>query len=453
MNDQIDTRWETARPQLIEAARNAGVDVGVMVKIAGFESGFNPDARPIARDPARNTVRQFDGTMAISSAYGYGQFLNGTWGDMIRRYGEEYGVENAAQMTNARANAAALRGDTRLQAAMLAELTQENVKRGARLGGANAAANVYALHNLGQTDGTSFLNALRDNPQQRVDAILSPAVIRGNPALYGDGSRSVSAAYEVMGQHMARYERYAVEARQSALEQSQGELQQVLQRRADARAFVDDLLRQGEQGSDVRGLQQAMNQLGFRDAHGRALAEDGDYGRHTKEAVEAVQRANGLRVDGIAGPDTLNCIGELLPQRGTVTAAAELTSFVASMADRNHPDHPLYRQAYDGLKQLDSQKMSFRSEQEYRNAAGALAFEARVSGLQRIDHVVPNRDGTGLFVVQGAMNDPAHHRIYVDKAQAAHQSIERSTQQIEQERQQQPDLTQQEHHPSRMMMT
>ncbi len=112
----------------------------------------------------------------------------------------------------------------------------------------------------------------------------------------------------------------------------------------------------------------------------------------------------------------------------------------------------MYRQAYDGLKQLDSQEMGFRSEQEYRNAAGTLAFEARVSGLQRIDHVVANRDGTGLFVVQGAMSDPAHHRIYVDKAQAAHQSIERSTQQIEQERQQQPDLTQQGRHPSRMMM-
>jgi hypothetical protein len=452
MNDQIDTRWGVARPRLIEAARKAGVDVGVMVKIAGFESGFDPDVRPIARDPARNTVRQFDGTMAISSAYGYGQFLNATWGDMIRRYGGEYGVENAAQMTNAQANAHAVRGDTRLQAAMLAELTRENVERGARLGGPNAAANVYALHNLGQADGTSFLNAFKENPQRRVDAILSPAVIRGNPALYGDGSRSVSAAYEVMGQHMDRYEQYAVEARQSALEQSQGELQQMPQRRADARAFVDDLLRQGEQGSDVRGLQQSMNQLGFRDAQGLALAEDSDYGHRTKEAVEAFQRANGLNVDGIAGPDTLTRIGERLPQRGTVTAA-EITGVVTGMANHNHPDHPLYRQAYDGLKQLDSQKMSFRSEQEYRNAAGTLAFEARVSGLQRIDHVIANRDGTGLFVVQGAMNDPAHHRIYVDKAQAAHQSIERSTQQIEQERQRQPDLTQQERHPSRMMMT
>jgi hypothetical protein len=51
---------------------------------------------------------------------------------------------------------------------MLAELTRENVERGARLGGPNAAANVYALHNLGQADGTSFLNAFKENPQRRV---------------------------------------------------------------------------------------------------------------------------------------------------------------------------------------------------------------------------------------------------------------------------------------------
>src|SRR5688500_18479618 len=72
------------------------------------------------------------------------------WGDRLRRDGAEYDAANAAQMTNAQANAAALRRATHLQAAMLAELTRENVERGARLGGPNAAANVYALHNLGQ---------------------------------------------------------------------------------------------------------------------------------------------------------------------------------------------------------------------------------------------------------------------------------------------------------------
>lgn len=88
----------------------------------------------------------------------------------------------------------------------------------------------------------------------------------------------------------------------------------------------------------------------------------------------------------------------------------------------------------------DPQTSNLRSEQEVRNVAGTLAFEARVSGLSRIDHVVANRDGSGLFAIQGRLDDPAHQRIYVDRAQAAAQPLERSTQQLEQEMQQQQAL-------------
>lgn len=93
-----------------------------------------------------------------------------------------------------------------------------------------------------------------------------------------------------------------------------------------------------------------------------------------------------------------------------------------------------------------------RSEQELSNAAGTLAFEARVSGLSRIDHVVANRDGSGLFAIQGRMNDPTHHRIYVDRAQAAAQPLEHSTQQIDQERQQQSESVRQRAQRSTVMV-
>lgn len=177
---RIDERWNGHREELEAAARTAGVDVGVMVKIAGFESGFNPDARPIAvSHPESNTVRQFDGTMAVSSAYGYGQFLDGTWQEMINRYGEKYGVAGAADMSRAQANAAELRRDTRLQATMLAEFTGENIARASQIGGSDVAANVYAMHNLGTGDGPRFLEALRDHPDAPVGSVLSDRVISG----------------------------------------------------------------------------------------------------------------------------------------------------------------------------------------------------------------------------------------------------------------------------------
>jgi peptidoglycan hydrolase-like protein with peptidoglycan-binding domain len=206
----LDKHWNESKELLVEAARNAGIDPAIMVKISGFESGFNSHNRPVATThPENNKVRQFDGTMAISSAYGYGQFLDKTWNEMIHKYGEKYGVPNADKLTQSQTNAPELRDNPRLQAAMLAEFTKENITKGARLGGKDADANVYALHNLGAGDGPKFLSALKDNPNQRVDQVLSAKVISGNPSLYGDGSRSVAEAYKVMGQTMDRYDTYA----------------------------------------------------------------------------------------------------------------------------------------------------------------------------------------------------------------------------------------------------
>jgi len=53
--------------------------------------------------------------------------------------------------------------------------------------------------------------------------------------------------------------------------------------------------------------------------------------------------------------------------------------------------------------------------------------------MSRIDTVALSTNGSGLFAVQGAMNDPGHNRIYVDKSQAAAQPIEKSSQQLQQE--------------------
>lgn len=196
------------------------------------------------------------------------------------------------------------------------------------------------------------------------------------------------------------------------------------------------MLREGERGPDVHGLQHSLNTLGYRDAQGHPLKLDSDFGQRTKEAVEAFQRANGLKVDGLAGPDTLQSIGKQLPG-GKVTVTAEPTG-INTVASSSHPDYLLFKQSLDGLKNLDPQKLGFRSEQQYQNAAASLAFEAKVSGLKHIDHVVLNTTGTGLFAVQGRMDDPGHHRIYIDKAQAAAQSVEQSTQQMVQEARNQP---------------
>ncbi|SOD56813.1 peptidoglycan-binding domain-containing protein [Pseudoxanthomonas wuyuanensis] len=196
------------------------------------------------------------------------------------------------------------------------------------------------------------------------------------------------------------------------------------------------VLREGSRSDDVRHVQDTLNRLGYRDAQGNALAADGDFGPRTREAVLAFQQANGLRVDGIVGPQTLGALGR--------------AGQMPLLSDPLHPNHAMYQQAVKGLEQLGPQ--AFNNRQELENAAGTLVFDARVSGLTRIDHVVASTQGTGLFAVQGRMDDPVQNRAYVDKAQAVSQPLEQSTRQLQQENLNQAPQEQQEREQRRVMV-
>ncbi|MDR6843261.1 XVIPCD domain-containing protein [Pseudoxanthomonas sacheonensis] len=191
-------------------------------------------------------------------------------------------------------------------------------------------------------------------------------------------------------------------------------------------AASDGVIKHGEKGESIRQLQDTLNNFGYRDKDGRALREDGGFGDRTKEAVQAYQQAHGLKADGVVGPQTLEALKK--------SQSAPLLS------DSRHPDNALYQQAVKGLEQLGPQ--AFKNRHELENAAGATVFEAKASGLTRIDHVLQSTNGTGLFAVQGAPNDPAHNRVHLDKAQAAAEPIEKSTAQVQQEIQPQPQVQQ-----------
>lgn len=58
-------------------------------------------------------------------------------------------------------------------------------------------------------------------------------------------------------------------------------------------------LKRGMKGDDVRELQKLLNEAGDN------IAVDGDFGRKTEEAVRVFQSRAGLKVDGIAGKNTI----------------------------------------------------------------------------------------------------------------------------------------------------
>jgi peptidoglycan hydrolase-like protein with peptidoglycan-binding domain len=438
-DNSMDARWNAARQDLIDAAHTAGVDPGVLVKIAGFESGFNPHARPIAghKHAELNTVTQFDGTKAMSTAYGYGQFLNATWSGMVREHGEKYGVANASELTDKQANTAEMRNNTKLQAGMLAEFTKANAEKGEALGGADAAANVYAMHNLGGTDGPRFLKAMAAHPNARVDSVLSSTIIERNSSLYGDGSISLSAAYGNMGSQMERYAPYAAQVSGQNQEQPlQSGAPHASPAAAKPSVAADGrTLREGMHGEDVRALQQQLGHLGYKDAHGQPLRADADFGPATKAALEAFQSKAHLSVDGVAGPATLGHLSALAEQQ----VPSRATSSGAAKPLLDHPDHPgngIFRQALDGMEKIDASQ-GRTPDKITVQVAGSVAAEAQARGLNRIDGVALNADATQCWAVQGQPNDPFKKYASVDLAQAVNTSLSQSTAAFEQASQQQ----------------
>lgn len=431
MASNMDTRWHAARQHLADAAAKAGVDPAVMARIAGFESGYDPHARPIASNAHAelNSVTQFDGVRAMSSAYGYGQFTDATWAAMIRQYGEKYDVPHAEHLTDVQANAPALRNDAALQAGMLAEFTRQNVERGALLGGPDACANTYALHNLGTGAGSAFLRALRDHPGQRLDSVLSDAIVQRNPALYGDGSITIEESYRRMGQQMEHYASYAQDIQHVIpgtrdAEALQRSTQNSAHRREGDLADPTRLLKDGSRGNDVRAVQTHLNALGYFGSHGKPLHVDGRFGADTRHAVVAFQQDHHLTPDGVAGPLTTRQLHAQSQLLKSATQSAQPST--AQLNEPAHPDHDLFRQALRGVHRLDAAHA--RTPDQYSvNLAGALVAAAKAEGLGRIDRVSLSDDCVRAFASQDIGAGSFSRHAAVDTAQAAATPLQQSS--------------------------
>ena len=97
-----------------------------------------------------------------------------------------------------------------------------------------------------------------------------------------------------------------------------------------AAASVSGTLRPGARGEAVKQLQAKLKELGL-----YSLKADGIYGRGTTQAVQAFQRKNGLKADGIAGPKTL---GKLFGNSGSSAAASSSAASPAVSGERTSAD-------------------------------------------------------------------------------------------------------------------
>ena len=107
----------------------------------------------------------------------------------------------------------------------------------------------------------------------------------------------------------------------------------------------------GDEGEEVRALQQALKDLGY-----KIGTVDGHFGAYTENAVRKFQKRNSLSVDGIAGTGTQNLIYEQAAKKtgnSTASTAASSSSTAASATTAADSGNTLFS-GYATLRYGDS---------------------------------------------------------------------------------------------------
>lgn len=103
---------------------------------------------------------------------------------------------------------------------------------------------------------------------------------------------------------------------------------------APAETAAYSVLSSGSKGEEVRRLQERLTELGYEPG-----AADGIYGSGTKKAVRAFQKANGLKTDGTAGPQTQAALYSQAAVRAAEKPAPVdvLASELPMLVNKEHP--------------------------------------------------------------------------------------------------------------------
>ncbi len=200
---------------VVRAAEATRVDPSLLMAMADKESSFNPSIRA-----------------STSSAEGLFQFLDGTWIEVLKRYGAKHGYAAAAEairpvkgrMTVGDADRAwvlSLRRDPYLAAVMAGEMiraTQDTLVAGKTERNVSGT-DIYLAHFLGVNGASRFLDLMDDSPEKAAPAAF-PRAAKANRSLFFDAKvaakgkgKSLAEVHallaDVMGKRVQRYEHAA----------------------------------------------------------------------------------------------------------------------------------------------------------------------------------------------------------------------------------------------------
>ena len=169
---------------------------------------------------------------------------------------------------------------------------------------------------------------------------------------------------------------------------------------------VEALSKYGSTGSEVRTIQEKLKRWGYYTGN-----VDGIYGSLTVAAVKKFQQKNGLTVDGIAGPKTLNAMG-------IMSSSSSSGSTSSNSSDVNLLARLIYGEArgesYTGQVAVGAVVLNRVKSSSFPNTIAGVIYQSGAFDAVSDGQINMTPNSTAIKAAQDAMNgwDPSYGAIY-----------------------------------------
>ena len=170
---------------------------------------------------------------------------------------------------------------------------------------------------------------------------------------------------------------------------------------------VEVLSKYGSRGEEVRKIQTKLKRWGYYNGN-----VDGIYGSQTQEAVRYFQRKNNLKVDGIAGPETLKAMGIFNSSSSSSSSTSSHSSNLNLLA------RIIYGEArgepYTGQVAVGAVVMNRVKSSSFPNTISGVIYQSGAFDAVRDGQINLTPDSTAKKAAQDALNgwDPTYGAIY-----------------------------------------
>ena len=171
---------------------------------------------------------------------------------------------------------------------------------------------------------------------------------------------------------------------------------------------VEVLSKYGSRGEEVRQIQTKLKRWGYYSGN-----VDGIYGSQTQEAVRYFQRKNNLKVDGIAGPETLKAMGIFNSSNSSSSSSSSSNSNNLNLLARI-----IYGEArgepYTGQVAVGAVVMNRVKSSSFPNTISGVIYQSGAFDAVSDGQINLTPDSTAKKAAQVALNewDPTYGAIY-----------------------------------------